>query len=301
MDGRNQVREYLDSSDKFTEPEIESVEEGKNNVNYIFSSDEGKYVLRKARKAKEHETLRNERVVLEFLEAKRIDSAPRSINLDPQKNIHTVSFVGRESVWAEKLNQDDLRNWAKQLAQINTLTFEQFKDFCEESGYDSIKPEKQEDKIEGLYRDLEEIRGSGYKELTAFVEKKLDEVAFREPLELDQPFLMHSDIANSTRKTGDSFFFIDWEFAEFKYNQASDLAVILSQRDFTEQQIETLKNTFREELEITDNFEEKLLRAKKFRHLFNIVWCLKRASKGVEERKMVSYAERQSKKFSENI
>lgn len=301
MDERNRVIEYLNTNEKFNAPEIVSVEEGKNNVNYIFSSDEGGYVLRKARQAKEHETLRNETIVLEFLEAEGIDSVPRSIDFDPEKHMHIVSFVGQKPIWAEKLDQDELRSWAKQLAQINSLTFEQFEGFCEESGYDSIKPEKRADKIEGLYKDLDEIEDSCYESLKNFVRKKLNQIASEEPLELEEPFLMHSDIANSTRKTNDSFFFIDWEFAEFKYNQTTDLAVILSQRDFTEQQIELLKTIFREQLEINDNFEERVLRAKKFRHLFNIAWCLKRASEGVDEGKMIRYAERQREKFSENV
>lgn len=296
---------YLRKQTRFEDFKLLESFEGENNQNFIFESKGAKYVLRKKKEISEQESLENEKRILEFLEYKGIDLAPNSISFDSEERIHIVSFVGKEGVDLEELNSQELEKWTKNLAEINRLTFEDYREFCEKQDYNYSKPVTQEE-FERLQEDINSLEDSGYEELLQFsgdVIKSLKNDWDEGEVAGQELILAHSDIANSTRRTDDNFYFIDWEFASFKYNPLSDIAILFTQTKLAEDQKSTIKETYRSKVNVSE-FEQKILWAQKFRHVFNIIWCLKRASNSEsndKKNKYLNYAQSQKKDLSELI
>ncbi|MBC5792418.1 MAG: aminoglycoside phosphotransferase family protein [Nanohaloarchaea archaeon] len=295
MDLRS-AREYLRSQGEFDSCNILRKKTGDNNHNYIFESSNNKYVLRRKKQISEDKSLENERNILKFLEFKEIESVPRSVSYDTDREIHIITFVGQKDVEIGHLNQPDLDEWTKKLLSINRLKFSEYKDYCERKGLDYEEPRTPGENLNELREDVESLSESNG--LIELLKNRLDYL--EKDLQTETPgsaFLTHSDLSNSTRRTGNNFFFIDWEFSGFNQNPYSDLGIILAHSQLNKEKREAIRRKYKEKLDRKEGFDEKVDAAKQIRHIFNIVWCLQRISKSEKQDEIDryrSYIKRQS-------
>lgn len=286
-------------SEGFEDIEIVEKLEGEHNYNYIFKSERGKFVLRKSKEhLDEEQRLRSERNVLKFLEHQGIKFIPRSVSYDNERDIHITTFVGSENTSLGKLSQKELENWVSNLSKIHSLNYEEFKSFCEERNYSYREPETVVQKIDEIRERLAEAESTD-KELVEWAEEKLGELNYS--IELDEPRLTHHDIHNSTRKSQNNLFVIDWEFAGFSYYPLEDLADILIDENLKKEQVELVIDQYKSlsTIEIT---ESVLTNNKKLKLLFQLSWSLVEISKprknGESSEKYHNYARERKEKFN---
>ncbi len=291
------AKEHLKQVKEFESFEILGREDGDNNYNFIFRSRDQKYVLRKKKQVSEDQSLRNERNILEFLEFKDVVNVPRSVFYDPGKELHVITFVGEEDVRLGQLNEQEIDLWTEKLLEINSLKFDDYRTYCEERNFEYKEPEHPLQKLESLREDLNSV--SAETELDNLLERIIGDL--EEKLgsgDGSEAFLTHSDLSNSTRRTEQDFYLIDWEFAGFNLNRFSDLGIVLAHSQPSEKQKNRIRRSYRKKLSKSENFNEELDNAKRIRHVFNIVWCLKRISRSGDEDEVEryrSYVERQRK------
>jgi Ser/Thr protein kinase RdoA (MazF antagonist) len=135
--------------------------EGEHNHNYVFRSDEGRFVLRQSKEHLDEENrLRSERNILEFLEYQGIEFAPKSISYNAERDIHITTFVGSEDISLGELKQNELENWISNLAELHSLSYEAFKEFCQNRNYSITSPETVSQKVEEIGEKLDHARNT---------------------------------------------------------------------------------------------------------------------------------------------
>lgn len=286
-------------SEGFKDIEFHEMLEGEHNHNYIFSSDRGKFVLRKSKDHLDEENrLRSERNVLKFLEHQGINIIPKSTSYNEERDIHITTFVGSEDTSLGNLTQLDLEKWVSNLAEAHSLNYKDFKDFCKERNYQYSKPRTVGEKVEDIQEKLAEA-GNTDRKLVEWAEQKLEELNYSS--ELDEPRLTHHDIHNSTRKSQNNLFIIDWEFAGFSYYPIEDLADILLGENLKQEQIELVIDQYKQlsSIKITGSV---LKESKKLKLLFQLSWSLVEISQlnqnGKSTEKYHEYARERKEKFN---
>ena len=294
---------YLENKSKFEDFEIIDRLEGHNNLNFIFISGEEKYVLRKRNEvSSDEQVLSHERTILDFLENKNFKFAPKSISFDGKKQIHIISYVGRENINLENLSDQKLREWTENLAELHKFSFEEFSKFCEKHDYSFSQPETPMEKLEKLEQDAESLKKQREQgNLLEFCQEKISVLKHNiESSKLRSAYLNHSDLSNSTRISEDCLYLIDWEYASFNYNSFSDLAVLFVHREFSEEQESVIKEAYEKQLDVPENFETKLKQVQNMRIVFDILWAIKRSKKlsdESEKQRMLDFASKQKWKY----
>lgn len=285
------AEKYLRGETSFQNFKLIDSFEGDNNQNIVFKTEDQKYVLRKKKEISDNQdTLENERKILKFLEHNNIDSVPKSVKYDSKRSIHIISFVGKEEVNVENLELEKLTEWTQNLAKMHKLTFKEYKEFCRQENFSFEKPKTPDEKLESIEKDLEEVKEySGQDNLIRYCEERINELKENLTVESSSAGLTHNDIANSTRRTENDFFFIDWEFAGFNYRPFTDLAILFAHHDLSEEKEQKIKESYKDEVNVSKDFEEELQKAKTMRHVFNTTWCLKRAEKTEDEEERQRY------------
>jgi len=299
-------QEYLENSSSFEKVEVLNVFEGHNNLNYIFASERGKFVLRKRNQISDDENvLIHEKKILEFLSHQNVDSTPKSIQYDSERQIHIISFTGEKPVNLEEMGQVKLVNWVENLCEIHKLQFQDFQEFCRERDYSFESPETPYEKLDEMEEKLENVRSeSEHINLVKFCEEKIDEL--RDSINLcgsEDFYLNHSDLANSTRKTDNNYFLIDWEYASFNMNPISDIAILFVHRNLDKNQRKTIKQSYKQNMGLS-KIESKLKIAENYRIVFNILWTLKRTNKSPknsEKHNHLEFALKQKEKYNKNF
>lgn len=269
------IRNFLELNE-FQNIEVIEKLEGEHNHNYVFSSNRGKFVLRKSKEhLEENNRLLSERNVLKFLEAQGIDFAPVSILYDKEKDIHVTTFVGLKDISLAELNLEELINWIQNLAEIHSLNYEEFHEFCESNGYSYNRPETLDQKVEQIKENLAEAENSD-EELIEWTKHKLGKLDLKH--EVNKPRLTHHDLHNSTRKSQSNLFIIDWEFSGFSYYPVEDLADILLDEHLDQEQAGFVKETYSSlsNFEVT---EATIAKNKKLKLLFQLSWSLAEISR----------------------
>jgi len=295
---------YLQHNSGFDEAEVLDVFEGHNNLNFVFTSNRGKFVLRKRNQISDDEdVLLHEKKILEFLEYKDIDSTPNSIEYDSANQVHIISYTGKEKINVEELDKKDLRQWVKKLCKVHELEFSDFKEFCEANNCSYQRPETPQEKLYRMTEMLDSIEDEvNNTDLLEFCEDKIEELRGYDSVDESRKFhLMHSDLSNSTRKTDEDFYFIDWEYASFGFNPISDIAILFVHRDLNESQKTVIKESYRENMAVSE-LKKNLQKAKNTRVIFDILWALKRTLKSPENSEKhnhIDFALKQKEKYEE--
>lgn len=295
---KSSVRDFL-GTQGFKDVKILKKLEGEHNHNYVFRSGDERFVLRKSKEHLDEENrLRSERNVLEFLNHKGIEFTPKSISYNGEQDIHITTYVGSEDISLGKLNQKDLEKWISNLAEVHSLNYGEFKEFCNDRNYQYNRPETVSRKVEEIREKLDDA-GSTEKELVDWTEKELENLDYSS--ELDTPRLTHHDIHNSTRKSPNHLFIIDWEFAGFSYNPMEDIADVLINENLNEEQSEVLISHYKNLTEIELN-GSVLKESKKLKLLYQLSWSLVEISKLRKNQKSAEkylrYARERKEKFS---
>ena len=303
---RFSAQSYLQNDSSFEDADVLNVLEGHNNLNFIFSSDCEKFVLRKRNQISDEENvLEHEEKILEFLNYNDIDSTPKSIKYDSESKVHIISFTGEQSVNLEEMGEEELVKWVENLCEVHKLEFKDFKNFCEAKDYSFELPDKPQRKLDKIEEKLESIKNeTKHKDLVGFCEMKIEELRnLLTSTGSEDFYLNHSDLSNSTRKTGNHYFLIDWEYASFNLNPISDIAILFVHRELDKKQKEIIKETYKRNMGLT-KIEDKLKEAENIRIVFDIVWSLKRTIKSPKNSKKHNYTEfalKQKEKYNENI
>jgi len=301
MNTEKDVEEFLERQELLESFEIVERLDGHNNQNFIVKSGGKKYVLRKKKDISEdQDTLETERKVLEFMEAEGVDCVPRSVVYSPEDNIHVISYVGADEVNVEKLDDERLASWAREVAKINQLTFGDYKEFCENNEYSYSEPKTISEEAEKWKKDLDSIEeDQRYADLLRFAEEKIqvfEDLETSKDLELFG--LSHNDIPNSTRMGEGRLFLIDWEFSGFSGRPYSDIGAIFAHNMLSEEQKILVKEAYRDVFDVPEDFDNELKLTRNLRHLSSLIWCLGRVSddKGDTE-KYLDYARKQKELY----
>lgn len=295
--------DFLDKCGRFSDFTITETHDGENNRNYIFSSDGQRYVLRKRKTvSKDEETLEKERNILKFLKSRGIDFVPQSILYNSEDDVHVIEYVGDREVSLVNLLEEKLEQWVRKLVQIHSLQFSDYREFCEKNRYSYSKPGKSFDKLDNMRLRLEELdRNPENENLIDFIEEKIEYlVPDDRERNIDDFGLMHSDLVSSTRLSDGEIFFIDWEFARFAPRPFTDIAIIFARPEIERSLKGSMMDLYRENAKVPDDFESQIEQSKKFRKVFNILWCLERSQNVEDEREKDRFLDfARGQKFSE--
>jgi len=290
------VRSYLEEDTDFEDIKIVEKFEGEHNYSFVFESERGKYVFRARKKASSERQLKNERRILDFLNNQGIEFAPETVYYDAEEGFHIVEFVGENEAGLGKLSDNELELWTESIVKLHSLDFEDFKDFCKEKNYEFQTPETRKEEMERIENHLdqtEDVRQS----LLMWTREKLEEIREIDESQ-DRTGLSHGDLQNSTRKANDNLYIIDWEFAKFSYHPESDLADVFIDEELTEEQIETIKRTYRQKTSFAESLDKEIEKAKKLRLLFQISWSLNRFT-DTDDSKYIGYAKDRKQKLEQ--
>lgn len=285
----SEVRNYLGRNTDFEDVEIVERFEGEHNYSFVFESERGKYVFRARKKASSESQLKNERRILDFLNNQDIEFAPETVYYGAEQGFHVVEFVGENEAGLDELSDNELETWTENLVKLHSLRFEDFKEFCEEKGYDFSEPETREEKLGSIENHLDRALDVD-QSLLAWARERLKD--FREEMDesRDRVGLSHEDLQNSIRKTSEKLYFIDWEFAKFSYHPESDLVDVFIDEQLAKEQIEIIKQAYRRKTSFGGSLDREVEKAKKLRLLFQLSWSLERLAKNQDE-KYLNYAE----------
>jgi aminoglycoside phosphotransferase (APT) family kinase protein len=292
---KSDVKKHLEENTDFEDNEIIERFEGEHNYSFVFESERGKYVFRARKEASSEHQLRNERRILEFLNEQGIEFAPETVYYDIEEGFHIVEFVGESEVRLDELIDNELEAWTETISELHSLKFEDFKKFCKERNYEFNKPETRKEKIERIEENLEQVENVN-QSLLKWTKDKLEEVREEMNESHNRAGLSHEDLQNSTSKTENNIYIIDWEFAKFNHHPESDLADVFIDEELTEKQIERVMQTYRQKTNFVGSLENEVQKAKKLRLLFQISWSLNRF-KDTRDSKYVEYAEERKNKL----
>jgi hypothetical protein len=302
MKTEKEAERYLRNLEEFEEVEVLERLEGKHNYSFIFRSENYKYVLR-ANKDSQAGNLENERTVLELLEEKKIGFAPGSVHFDDGEHAHIVEFVGDIDIELGELEHSELERWVSKIADIHSLGFEEFQEFCWRNGYEAARVKAQSEVLSERQDTIQSVDAVPEAEdLIIWTEKEIEKLKSRfESESFENSGLTHGDLANSTRK-GDNLHLIDWEFAKFVEAPEMSLAKLLI-NEVGKEKFSEITRIYREETEVED-LERKLELAERSERLKTIVWLLERSANIREEssdetERLIELAEEQKQKYTE--
>ncbi len=194
---------------------------GENNIVYLCKdAAEGRYVLRKKKPGSKSPPLLNERHTLLFLEHAGIHFAPKSLGHDPRQELHLISFLGERDISPASFNEREAQIFARQLAQVHSITNAQYLQWCDTNGVMPKPPETREQTLELYFTSAAANVRQNCPDpgLTEWVNARFNtddcmDRAIRDNQR--RAIFVHGDLGGNMRTDGKNIFFIDWERARF--------------------------------------------------------------------------------------
>lgn len=273
---------------------LEEISEGESNhVFKLEAEDEmlvktsDKLVLRTSLDVSE-DRIPHEAKILELLDNEDVENVPRKIYFDDSNLIGqpvlVQTFVGEKDIDFKEMNREQREELAKRLAEIHSLTPENYNKLFDEN----------EPKTASMNKELGDNFGkyskkpyNDYLELVEEVDPRIEK-AFRKQKEIYQEMIqedgelpwriVHGDPASNIRASGDEIYLIDWEFCRpgvprfeliytFRHNDVS--------REKRDEFFE-IYNKYRETSEVAEKYAKKW---EKFLAFNDMIWAAKRKEK----------------------
>lgn len=278
MNGEERKRKavrFLSDREEFNGVEIVGEYSGQHNHNFVFTCSQGKFVLRTSRETESSGNLSKENKILEFLNSRGFDFIPDIVLFNKEKDFLIQEHVGKKEVEVGELSRSRIEQWIDIISKIHSLNFSEYEDFCEEKGYEI-------EQLGSLNQVLEDYGSEKFfeynkldirsKKIFRKVEKMIENFEFEEE---GKNFLIHGDLASSTRTDGDYFYLIDWEFAKFVSLPEIDLAPFFTQSRLSESKLDELLEVYGEE--INRDSTKMMGKAVKFKLIGEARWLLSQA------------------------
>jgi len=220
----NKIKKLLDkfylTNGDFIDCKIELIKSGHNRTVYLLTTKNGKkYVAKKGNESKDLGSSNlNDVKVQSFLKEMGCNFVPEIIYWDNENDFHIESFVGKEDIKFNNLNNEGLDVFAKQLAFVHSLSAEQYQQFSAKHGFDKsiiVSP------IENLniygfdrFEIVKQLCPDNYVKdwLYTHLQNNLAYIQ-KNSLINGAAHLNWGDIGENLRRKDSVLYFIDWEFS----------------------------------------------------------------------------------------
>jgi len=210
---------------------------GENNFSYLCRDDSGaQYVLRKKKPGSATPSLKTESDTLRFLEYAGIAFAPRSIHYDPVQNIHIISYVDGVDIQPHNLDKDAATTLAQHLAELHSIPFSLYADWCEKNDVPIRIPETREKTMATYFTGPAAFieKECPDRALAGWIKQQFTQNDFITSASQENMFetglpasrFVHGDLGGNMKQDDGDLFFIDWECARFlEFNELAYIFV----------------------------------------------------------------------------
>jgi len=223
----NKIKKLLDkfylTNGDFLDCKIELVKSGHNRAVYLLTAENGKkYVAKKGNESKDLGSSNlNDVRVQSFLKEMGCNFVPEIIYWDNENDFYIESFVGKEDIKFNNLNNEGLDVFAKQLAFVHSRSAEQYQQFSAKHGFDKptiVSP------IENLniygfarFEIVKQLCPDNYvkKWLKTNLQENLVEI--KNSSRTATAHIRWGDIGENLRRDESKLYFVDWEFSELSF------------------------------------------------------------------------------------
>ena len=236
----------------------------------------------------------HEAKILDLLEEEDIENVPRKIYVENSELIGqpvlVQTYVGDRNIYFNEMNQEQLEELAKRLAEIHSLTPEKYNELFDKDEPETVSMEKE---LGDNFRKYSRDPYEEYKDLVDKVDPRV-ESAFRKHKKIyqemiqeegDLPWRMvHGDPASNIRASGDEIYLIDWEFCRPGVPRFELIYTFRHNGVSTEKRQEFLEiyRQYRETSEVAEKHSGKW---EKFLAFNDMIWAAKRKEKAGKKAK----------------
>ncbi len=136
-----EIKNLAISSSLVRDPKISFLTEGLGNINFLVEEEGKKFVLRiKKNKEKQfNDSLEKEYTFLRYLESKEINSCPKALYYNKEKNFLIETFLEGKKVSQGDFTDKQIDSYVKQSYEIFNLSISDFINFCGKNNLKAIE------------------------------------------------------------------------------------------------------------------------------------------------------------------
>jgi hypothetical protein len=210
---------YLTHED-FRDCKIELIKSGHNRTVYsLIAKNDKKYIAKKGNASKDLGSSNlNDVKAQSFLKEMGCDFVPEIIYWDSANDFYIESFVGKEDIACNNLDDKDLDTFAEQLVFVHSLSAKQYQKFSAEHGFDKPKIVLPLDNLNvfgfSRFEIVKELCPDNYVKdwLNTRLHNSLTYLQ-KNSIMNESAHLNWGDIGENLRKNDSSLYFIDWELS----------------------------------------------------------------------------------------
>lgn len=201
-DSHPEIVEKVKETGIVESPEVSYLAEGYGNKNYLVEEGDRKLVYRVKKDGEDQfaDSLRREFTFLRYAEYSGLDFCPKVFFYDEEDGFLLEEYLEGEKVPLTDLSEEQLDQYAKQLAKLSGLDIEKFFEFCEENDLKEIEPDDEIEQLQkyGFNRFEEAKKGDIPKEVIEWISRRLEEnLSMLESAEEKQKYFTWGDIPSN--------------------------------------------------------------------------------------------------------